>query len=128
MNKAIVMGRVGKDPELKYTPSGVAVVNFSVATSEKWKDKEGNKQEKTEWHNIVAWEKKAEIVGEYVKKGDMILVEGKIETRKWEKDGITRYSTEIIATNVQLISGKKNDAPKDEAVTTEGNKEPDLPF
>ena len=128
MNKAIILGRLGKDPELKYTSSGVAVANFSVATSEKWKDKEGNKQEKTEWHNIVAWEKKAEIVGEYVKKGDMILVEGKIETRKWEKDGITRYSTEIIASSIELLGSKKNDAPKDEAPTQETVKESDLPF
>src|SRR5512147_2407928 len=97
LNKVMLIGNLGKDPELKYTPSGVAVATFSMATSEQWKDQDGNAQERTEWHNIVAWRKLAEIVGEYLKKGKKVYIEGKLQTRNYEKDGVKRYVTEIVA-------------------------------
>lgn len=106
MNKAIICGRLGQDPELKYIPSGTAVCNFSVATSKKWTDKSGHKQEKTQWHRIVIWGKLAELCNKYLQKGREVLLEGEIETRNWEaKDGTKRYMTEIVASNVQFLSG-----------------------
>jgi len=107
VNKAILVGSLGRDPEIRYMSSGEAVANFSIATSENWKDKNGQKQEKVEWHNIVAYSKLAEIIGEYLKKGSSVYVEGRIQTRKWEKDGVTRYSTEIVCNQMQMLSGKQ---------------------
>lgn len=109
INKAIIIGRVGKDPEVNYTPSGHAVAKFSVATSEKYKDSSGNTIENTEWHNIVAWRKLAEIIGQYVHKGDMIYIEGKLKTESWEKDGVKHYRTNIEAKDVQFLGGKKQE-------------------
>ena len=107
VNKVTILGRLGKDPELKYTPSGVAVCTFSVATSESWTDKDGKKQEKTQWHNIVVWQKLAEIANQYLAKGSQVYLEGKIETRSYEaKDGDKRYITEIIANNIQFIGSR----------------------
>jgi len=106
VNKVILVGSLGRDPEVRFMPNGEAVANFSMATSENWKDKSGVKQEKTEWHNIVAYRKLAEIIGEYVKKGHPIYIEGKLQTRKWEKDGVTRYTTEIIADQMQMLGSK----------------------
>jgi len=103
LNKVQLIGNLGKDPELKYTPSGVAVATFSIATSESWKDQDGNQQEKTEWHNIVAWRKLAEICGEYLKKGKKVYLEGKLQTRNYEKDGIKRYVTEIVADQLIML-------------------------
>lgn len=117
LNKVQLIGLLGKDPELKYTPSGVAVATFSIATSEKWKDADGNSQEKTEWHNIVAWKKLAEICGEYLKKGKKVYIEGKLQTRNYEKDGVKRYVTEIVAEQLIMLDGKSDSAtvkPKDE--------------
>ena len=105
LNKVQLIGNLGKDPELKYTPSGVAVATFSIATSESWKDQEGNQQEKTEWHNIVAWRKLAEICGEYLKKGKKVYIEGKLQTRNYEKDGVKRYVTEIVADQLIMLDG-----------------------
>ncbi|MFA6468177.1 MAG: single-stranded DNA-binding protein [Bacteroidota bacterium] len=105
LNKVQLIGNLGKDPELKYTPSGVAVATFSIATSESWKDQDGNQQEKTEWHNIVAWRKLAEICGEYLKKGKKVYLEGKLQTRNYEKDGIKRYVTEIVADQLIMLDG-----------------------
>lgn len=110
VNKVILVGSLGKDPEIKYMPNGEAVANFSMATSENWKNKEGVKQEKTEWHNIVAYRKLAEIIGEYLKKGAPVYIEGRLQTRSWEKDGVKRYSTEIIADSMQMLGGKKDDS------------------
>lgn len=109
VNKVILIGRFGKDPEIRYTPSGVAVANFSIATSETWKDKDtGEKKEKTEWHNIVAWRKQAELMGEFFGKGSEIYIEGRLETRSWEgDDGIKRYKTEIIMSNFAFTGGSK---------------------
>lgn len=106
VNKVILVGNLGRDPEVRYMPNGEAVCNFSIATTENWKDKSGVKQEKTEWHNIVMYRRLAEIAGEYLKKGRSVYVEGRLQTRKWEKDGVTRYSTEIVADQMQMLGGK----------------------
>jgi single-strand DNA-binding protein len=108
INKAILIGRLGSDPEVRYTPSGVAVANFNIATSEEWKDKDtGDKKERTEWHRIVAWSKLGEICGEYLSKGRQVYIEGRIQTRSWEdRDGNKRYTTEIVATDVQFLGGR----------------------
>lgn len=106
VNLAIIVGNLGKDPELKYLESGQAVCNFSVATSEKWKDKDGNGQQRTEWHRINVWGKQAEACGKYLKKGSKVYLEGKIKTREWEKDGQKHYATEIHALDVKFLSEK----------------------
>lgn len=115
VNKAIIIGNLGKDPESRYLPSGEAVCNFSVATTESWKDKAtGEKKELTEWHRINAFGKLAEICGEYLKKGTAVYIEGRIRTRKWQdKDGQDRYTTEIMADRMQMLGGKpQGDAPQ----------------
>jgi len=108
VNKVIILGRLGQDPEIKYTPSGAAVCNFSLATSETWNDKSsGQKQERTEWHRVVVWGKLAELCNQYLAKGRQAFVEGKLQTRSWDdKDGNKRYTTEINATTVQFIGGQ----------------------
>ena len=106
VNKVILVGNLGRDPEVRYMPNGEAVCNFSIATTENWKDKSGVKQEKTEWHNIVMYRRLAEIAGEYLKKGRPVYVEGRLQTRKWEKDGVTRYTTEIIGDQMQMLGSK----------------------
>jgi single-strand DNA-binding protein len=108
INKALIIGRLGQDPEVKFLPNGTAVANFSVATSEEWKDKDtGEKKEDTQWHKIVAWRRLGEICGEYLKKGSQCFIEGKITTRSWEdKEGTKRYTTEIVANNVQFLGGR----------------------
>lgn len=101
------MGRLGQEPELRYTPSGQAVCNFSLATSESWTDKSGQKQERTEWHRVVVWGKMGELCNQYLSKGRQALIEGALQTRSWEaKDGSKRYTTEIVAKNVQFIGGR----------------------
>lgn len=113
VNKVILVGNLGKDPDLRFMPNGDAVCNFSIATTENWKNKDGQKQEKTEWHNIVIFRKLAEIAGEYLKKGRPVYVEGRLQTRKWQdKDGADRYTTEIVADSMQMLGTKdSNDAP-----------------
>jgi single-strand DNA-binding protein len=107
VNKAILIGRLGKDPEVRYTPDGTMITNFNLATDEQWKDKNGEKVQKTEWHRIVTFGKLAEICGNYLVKGKLIFVEGRIQTRSWEdKDGVKRYTTEIIASNMQMLDSK----------------------
>jgi single-strand DNA-binding protein len=109
INKVILVGTVGKDPEVRYFQSGDAYCTLSVATSEQWKDKSGEKQEKTEWHRVKFTRKLAEIVGEYVRKGQTIYVEGKLETQKYtDKQGIERYSTDVVANEMQMLGGKKD--------------------
>jgi single-strand DNA-binding protein len=107
VNKVILVGNLGRDPEVRYMPNGEAVANFSIATTDSWKDKSGQKQEKTEWHNIVMYRRLAEIAGEYLKKGRPVYVEGRLQTRKWEKDGVTRYTTEIVADQMQMLGGRE---------------------
>ena len=107
VNKAIIIGNLGKDPEMRYMPSGDAICNFSLATTDSWKDKNGEKQEKTEWHRISMFGKLAEIAGEYLKKGSQVYVEGRLQTRKWtDKDGQERYTTEIVADRMQMLGGR----------------------
>jgi single-strand DNA-binding protein len=107
VNKVILIGNLGKDPEVKYTPSGTPVAKFTLATNERFKDKSGEWQDRTEWHNIVAWQRLAEIVGEYVKKGQKVYIEGRIQTHSWDdKDGHKKYMTEIIANDLVLLSGR----------------------
>jgi single-strand DNA-binding protein len=111
VNKVILVGTLGKDPELRYTPAGAAVATFSLATSERYKDKSGEMQEKTEWHNIVAWRQLAEICGKYLHKGKQIYIEGRIQTRSYDdKDGNKRYITEIVADQMQMLGrvGEEN--------------------
>jgi single-strand DNA-binding protein len=109
INKVILVGTVGKDPEVRYFQSGDAYTTLSVATSESWKDKQGEKQEKTEWHRVKFTRRLAEIVGEYVKKGQQIYVEGKLETSKYtDKQGVERYSTDIVANEMQMLGGKSS--------------------
>ncbi len=108
VNKVILVGNLGRDPEVRYMPNGEAVCNFSIATTDSWKDKAGAKQEKTEWHNIVMYRKLAEIAGEYLKKGRPVYVEGRLQTRKWQtKEGQDRYTTEIIADQMQMLGGRE---------------------
>jgi single-strand DNA-binding protein len=108
VNKVILVGNLGKDPEVKYTPSGTPVAKFSLATNERYKDKGGEWQDRTEWHNIVAWQRLAEIVGEYVKKGSKIYLEGRLQTSSWEdkQSGEKKYRTEIVASDLVLLGGR----------------------
>jgi len=109
VNKVILIGNLGKDPEVRYAPSGQAIANINIATSESWKDKTtGEKQEKTEWHRVVFFSRLAEIVGEYLKKGSQVYVEGRLQTRKWQdKEGNDRYTTEIVANEMQMLGSRQ---------------------
>jgi single-strand DNA-binding protein len=126
VNRVILVGRLGKDPETKRTPGGTPVAHFSLATDEVWKDQQGDKQQRTEWHNIVAWGKLAEICGDYLKKGRLVYIEGRLQTRSWEeKDGTKRSTTEIRADEmVMLGSGRVEDARQR---TEEGAMESQVP-
>jgi single-strand DNA-binding protein len=134
VNKAILIGRVGKDPEIRHTAAGQAVATLSLATSETWKDKDGAKQERTEWHKLVVWGKLAEaVVQPYVRKGDALYVEGRIQTRKWQgQDGQDRYTTEIAVSDLQMLGGpaqrevRANDLANDYQAPTEFND--DIPW
>ncbi len=107
VNRCIFIGRVGRDPELRYTVDGTPVASFSLAVSESWKGKDGNKQERTEWVNCTAWRKLAEIIGQYVKKGSLVYVEGKMQSREYEgKDGTTKKVTEIVLNDMKMLGGK----------------------
>lgn len=108
VNKAILIGNLGNDPDMRYTASGAAVANISIATAESWRDKEsGEQQERTEWHRVVAFGRLAEIMGEYLRKGSQVYIEGRIQTRKWQdKEGQDRYTTEIVANELQMLGGK----------------------
>ena len=110
VNKVILVGNLGSDPELRYTGSGTAVCNFNIATSESYKDRDGNQVENTEWHRIVTWARLAEICGEYLKKGRQVYIEGQLQTRQWEdKDGNTRYTTEVKAREMQMLGSRDGD-------------------
>src|SRR5687768_4467400 len=120
VNKVILIGNLGKDPEVRYLPSGDAVTNISVATTDTWKDKSGEKQEHTEWHRVAFFGKTAEIAGEYLKKGSPVYIEGRIRTRKWQdKEGQDRYSTEIVADRMQLLGARGAGGGGAEAMTRE---------
>lgn len=112
VNKVILVGNVGRDPETKYTQSGTAITNFSVATSERWRDKNTNEQnEQTEWHNIVCFARTAEIAAEYLRKGSKVYIEGQLRTQSWEQDGQKRYRTEINARQLQMLSPPRDQPP-----------------
>jgi single-strand DNA-binding protein len=152
INKVMLIGNLGKDPDIRYMPNGEAVANITLATSETWKDKTGAKQEKTEWHRVTFYRKLAEIVGEYLKKGSSVYVEGRLETRKWtDKAGADRYTTEIIANEMRMLGSKpggssfegenknnKTSPPKDSAASNNhaannpnsgfGDMDDDIPF
>ena len=107
LNKAMIIGRLGRDPEVRYTQGGQAVANFSIATDERWTDKSGEKNERTEWHKIVAWGRQAELAGEYLKKGRQVYVEGRLQTREYEdKEGVRRWSTEVVAQELQFLDSR----------------------
>jgi single-strand DNA-binding protein len=130
VNKVILVGNVGRDPEIRYMPSGDAMANLSLATTDTWKDKNGEKQEKTEWHRVVIFGKTAEIAGQYVKKGSQIYIEGRLQTRKWtDKEGQEKYSTEIVADRMQMLGsrGGGGDAPMDREPPSMGAAEPRPP-
>lgn len=113
VNKVMIIGNLGKDPELRHTPQGNAVANFSIATSESWNDKNGQKQERTEWHRIVVWGKLAELCAKYLSKGRQCFIEGKLQTRAWEgQDGQKKYTTEVIASTVQFLGGPGQNAER----------------
>ena len=115
INKVILVGNLGKDPEIRYSASGAAIANITVATSDNWKDKQtGEKQERTEWHRVVFFNRLAEVVGEYLKKGSQVYVEGRLQTRKWQgKDGQDRYTTEIVANEMQMLGGRAGGGSSD---------------
>lgn len=135
VNKVILIGNLGRDPEIRYTKSGQAVASFSLATTEKWKNKNGDREEKTEWHRIVAWGKLGEICGEYLTKGKQVYIEGRLQTREWEdKDGNKRTTTEIVASNMVMLSQAGGSVTSEGSVTNRGGsadaefEDEDIPF
>jgi single-strand DNA-binding protein len=133
VNKVILVGNLGRDPELRYIQSGQAVANFSVATNEKWKDKEGNNQERTEWHRVIVWGKSAENCAQYLQKGRSVYIEGKLQTRDWEdREGNKRTTTEIVAQVVQFLGGRggagSEEPPMPESAADPGPPASDVPF
>ena len=136
INKVILIGRLGHNPDSKTLESGSMITNISLATSEKWKNKDrGEYEEKTEWHRIIFFGRLAEIANQYLSKGSQVYIEGKIQTRKWEKDGVERFTTEIIANQMQMLDSKNTESPNtsatDYAKASGGNPEPftdDIPF
>ncbi len=140
VNKVILVGRLGADPQLKYTPSGKANANFNIATNFTWKDQDGNKKDKTDWHRVVVWGKLAEVMGEWLKKGSYVYIEGRLQTRSYDdNNGVKKWVTEVVATDMEML-GRKNEQtesagapPQIEAESGsggegEGEEERDLPF
>ena len=125
VNKVILVGRLGNDPEVRYTNSGKAVAKLSIATSENWADKEGQRQERTEWHRIVVWGKLGELCGEYLKKGRQVFIEGRLQTRSWEdKEGQKKYTTEIVAQNIQFLGGRSENGQTQDTVEASSETPP----
>jgi len=125
MNKTMIIGNLGNDPELRHTQNETPVATLSVATTERWKDSDGNKQERTEWHRVVAWKRLAEVCGEHLHKGDKVYIEGKLQTRKWEdQDGNTRYTTEIVARELEMLGGRQDSSSNS---VPDGADEPPMP-
>lgn len=131
INKVILIGRLGKDPDIRYTPDGTMVTTFRIATDEQWKDKNGEKVQRTEWHQIVTYRKLAEICGNYLVKGKLVFIEGRIQTRSWEdKEGIKRYTTEIIASDMKMLDSKGQNKTDDSSfdASTGGINNGDAPL
>ena len=130
LNKVILIGRLGADPDVRYTASGVAQGKFNLATTEKWKDQEGGQQEKTEWHRVVTWRRQAEFAGEWLKKGQLVCVEGKLSTRSWEDGGVKKYMTEVTADNITMLGGRGDSQgggrPTDQGETPPPDKSEDF--
>ena len=129
VNKVIIVGNLGRDPEVRYTKGGVPAATFTVATSEDWKDKDsGQKQERTEWHRIIAWRGLADICGKYLRKGSQVYIEGKIQTRQWQdKDGVQRYTTEIVVQNMQMLGARRDESAPAPAMPTDVPEPSNLP-
>jgi len=134
LNKVMLIGNLGKDPEVRYTASGQAVASFNLATSEKFKNKSGEWEERTEWHRVTLWARLAEIAGEYLSKGKTVYIEGRLQTREYEKDGIKRYTTEIVGEKMQMLSPKGERAAGPSTSSNGGSREEppfqddDIPF
>lgn len=131
VNKVILIGRLGADPEIRYTPNGTAVANFRIATTENWTNKDGQKEERTEWHRIVAFGRLGEICGEYLSKGKQVYIEGRLQTRSWDdRDGNKRWTTEIIATTMQMLGSPSDTVSESAQEPREGTELPeeDIPF
>jgi len=130
VNRVTLVGRLGRDPETKFTAAGQAVANFSIATDETYKDKTGARQKRTEWHRIIVWGKQAEIAQQYLKKGALIFVEGRIQSREWEKDGEKHRSFEIVSSNFRMLEAKKNGAQAGQTEPGESIEitDEDIPF
>jgi len=134
VNKVILVGRLGADPQLKYTPSGKANASFNVATNAVWKDQDGNQQEKTDWHRVTAWGKLAEVMGEWLKKGSYVYLEGRLQTRSYEDtNGVKKWITEVVATDMEMLGRKGEGAeaetpPPEEVPDAGAGEEEDLPF
>lgn len=125
VNKVILIGNVGADPELRYTPSGTGVTNFNIATNESWTDSSGERQEKTEWHRIVVWGRLAEICNQYLRKGSKVYIEGRLQTRNWEsQDGQKRYTTEVVARDMQMLDSRDEVSAGAEPYPSEGTAQP----
>jgi len=125
VNKVILIGNLGRDPETRYMPEGGAITNISIATTEKWKDKNGEMQEKTEWHRVAFFGKLAEIAGEYLKKGSQVYVEGRLQTRKWQdKDGADKYTTEVVANVMQMLGSRQGMGGGDRSSEASGERAP----
>ena len=125
VNKVILVGNLGRDPETRYTTGGDAVTNIRVATTDTWKDKNGEKQEKTEWHTVVFFGRQAEIAGEYLKKGRQVYIEGRLQTRKWQdKEGQDRYSTEIVADRMQMLGSRESGSSASSVPSDPAEREP----
>jgi single-strand DNA-binding protein len=129
VNLAIIIGKLGRDPELRFTPNGKPVASFSVATEENWKGNDGQKQSKTEWHNIVAWGKLGELANQYLKKGSSAYIEGRITTSSWDdKDGNKRYKTEVVANKIKFLGGTRQDHGESNGAPENTQPDDDLPF
>lgn len=129
--KVILIGNLGSDPEVRYTTNSTAVANVSLATSKKWKDKDGEQQERTEWHSLVFWGKKAEVAGEYLHKGSKVFIEGELQTRDWEdKEGVKRYKTEVVVNEFKFLDAKKSGSNYDgyEPPVKGSPEDDDIPF
>ena len=125
VNKAILIGNLCSDPTTRYLSNGDAVTNVTIATSETWKGKDGEKHEKTEFHRVTFYRKLAEIAGEYLKKGNLVYVEGKLQTEKWTKDGVDRYTTKVVASEMKMLGSKKTDSYQDQSNESEKNQNND---
>lgn len=134
LNKVMIIGNLGRDPEVRYLPSGQAVANLNIATNEKWKDKDGNLKENTEWHRVVLFGKQAEVAGQYLNKGSQVYIEGRLQTREWEKDGQKRYTTEIVGREMVFLGGRGDgeDRGQDQSQDPGADRPPpgddDVPF